>query len=211
MESLARTDWGEDPVHLQMDIGEGDDRRRRQMDCAHEALKRGVAFGTDYVLFLEDDLEFNVHLRHNLLNWEPLVKKSVTLASLYNPGVRDLAWDARNNARIVGPKDIFGSQAFLISKRAVDYLVRFWRRVEGGQDIKISRLAGRLGHPIYYHAPSLVQHIGTRSVWGGKFHQASDYDPEWRASISAQRVWAGMNPLPRIAARRDARRFEASR
>jgi hypothetical protein len=49
------------------------------------------------------------------------------------------------------------------------------------QDIKISRLVGRLGHPIIYHAPSLVQHTGKTSVWGGTFHRAVDFDPEWKS------------------------------
>jgi len=31
--------------------------------------------------------------------------------------------------------------------------------------------------PIYYHTPSLVQHVGIESAWGGHFHWAPDYDP----------------------------------
>jgi hypothetical protein len=34
---------------------------------------------------------------------------------------------------------------------------------------------------LYYHVPSLVQHVGKKSVWGGFFHQAADYDPLWKA------------------------------
>ena len=50
------------------------------------------------------------------------------------------------------------------------------------QDIKISRLAAQLDEPIFYHVPSLVQHVGKRSTWGGKFHFAADYDPLWKHS-----------------------------
>jgi ADP-heptose:LPS heptosyltransferase len=177
LNNLARTDWGDAPLHIQIDDDGWDDNRRG----ARLALKTGLKHDPDYVLFLEDDLDFNRHIRHNLLNWGPVRNRKVTLASLYNPNIREAACDIRNNARIVEPNAVFGSQAFLISRDTVEYLVRHWNTVEGGQDIKISRLAGRLRNPILYHAPSLVQHIGTRSVWGGWFHQAADFDPGWKA------------------------------
>jgi hypothetical protein len=41
-------------------------------------------------------------------------------------------------------------------------------------------LAARLG-PIYYHTPSLVQHLGRQSAWGGHFHYAPDFDPKFKA------------------------------
>ncbi len=72
-------------------------------------------------------------------------------------------------------------QALLLSKEAIDYIMPRWNDVPGAQDIKISRLVGRLERPILYHAPSLVQHIGTRSTWGGGFHQARDFDRSWKA------------------------------
>jgi hypothetical protein len=49
------------------------------------------------------------------------------------------------------------------------------------QDIKISRLAGRLKRQVLYHCPSLVQHVGKSSVWGGPFHQARDFNRHWKA------------------------------
>jgi hypothetical protein len=49
------------------------------------------------------------------------------------------------------------------------------------QDIRILSLAKRMGKPVFYHAPSLVQHIGAKSTWGGGFHKAFDFDPSWRA------------------------------
>src|SRR6185503_14676484 len=138
-----------------------------QMDCARLALRKGLERGADFWLFLEDDLDFNRHLYHNLCQWRPVRTRTVTLAGLYNPNLRELACDIKHDARIVSPTAVFGSQAFLISKETAIYIVRHWHRVDGGQDIKMSRLAGRLNRPIYYHAPSLVQHIGVKSIWGG--------------------------------------------
>jgi hypothetical protein len=103
------------------------------------------------------------------------------MASLYNPGIQESACDTRHNLRVVPPHSVFGSQAFLISNSTVKYLLRNWSQGGAGQDLKIARLAGRLKKPIFYHAPSLVQHVGRQSVWGGQFHRAKDFDPDWKA------------------------------
>ena len=181
LDNLRQTDWGTLRLHVQMDEGTGDDHRERQTHCTLLALKQALERAVDYILFLEDDLDFNRHLRENLYRWQPLATRVVTLASLYNPGVRELACDFKNHARIVAPTSVFGSQAFLLSRATAEYVVRHWRRAGGMQDIKISRLAACLKKPLLYHAPSLVQHIGARSTWGGGFHQAADFDANWRA------------------------------
>jgi len=181
LRNLAATDWGDAPVMVQLDRGEFRSRRERQTHTAWLALAAGAQGDAEYLLFLEDDLEFNRSLRHNLERWEPLRRREVTLAGLYNPGVPALAHDVPRHASIVSCNSIFGSQAFLISVAAARFMVRRWHEVSGMQDIRIARLAGLLEAPIFYHVPSLVQHVGKRSVWGGKFHQAKDFDPEWRA------------------------------
>jgi ADP-heptose:LPS heptosyltransferase len=180
---LAETDWGDAPVHVQLDQETSDDRKRRQTRCAFLALKRSLSLDADYILFLEDDLEFNRHLRHNLQHWAPIQRGLVTLAGLYNPRLRESACDVENRARLVASNSIFGSQAFLLSRRTVRFLVQHWREAQGLQDLRMSRLAGRLGRPLLYHAPSLVQHVGRASLWGGIFHQAMDFDPEWKAPV----------------------------
>jgi hypothetical protein len=176
---LAKTDWPDLPLHVQMDDGAGDDRQQRQTECAFRALQLALD-SADYILFLEDDLDFNRHLRHNLHRWQPFRQRTVALASLYNPGLREIACDRDQRARIVAPHSVFGSQAFLISNEALQHIVAKWSRVSGMQDIRISRLAGRLGTPILYHAPSLVQHIGKASTLSRPFHQASDFDQDWK-------------------------------
>jgi len=191
---LAGTDWGDEPIHVQIDEGEGDDGQKKQTLCAYLALQKSLERNSDYILFLEDDLEFNRHLRHNVNQWGPVKNGRVTMAGLYNPSLRESACDLRDNARIVTPSSVFGSQALLLSRRAVEYIVRHWNRVRGMQDIKISRLAGRLKNPIYYHVPSLVQHVGIRSVWGGAFHRAMDFDPDWRVGGPAFRPEHSLEP-----------------
>ncbi|MBU6401529.1 MAG: hypothetical protein KGS61_14525, partial [Verrucomicrobia bacterium] len=126
-------------------------------------------------------LAFNRHLRHNLLSWQPLRDGQLTLASLYNPYVGELAVDVPNCAVVIDAASVFGSQAFVLSRKAARYIADHWAEIEGMQDIKMSRLAGRLKRPIFYHAPSLVQHVGRRSLWGGRFHRSFDFDPDWKA------------------------------
>jgi ADP-heptose:LPS heptosyltransferase len=181
LENLSKTDWADLPLHIHLDTPNGETPAQRQVRSSYLALQKSLDCRADYILFLEDDLDFNRHIRHNLYAWGPVKGRTASLASLYNPRVREKACDLRHNARIVEAKAAFGSQALLLSKEMAAYIVRRWNTVPGYQDIKISRLAGRLGNPIFYHAPSLVQHVGARSTWGGGFHQAPDYDPFWRA------------------------------
>ncbi len=181
LRNLAGTDWGREPVHVVIDRHPSPDPRERQTATALSALQWGLASDAEYLLFLEDDLSFNRHIRHNLNHWNLLQNRTITLAGLYNPHLGESACDPANQALILNPNRIFGSQAFLISKPTMDCIVRNWDRVEGMQDIKISRLAGLLKRPIVYHCPSLVQHVGTKSVWGGWYHYASDYERHWKA------------------------------
>jgi ADP-heptose:LPS heptosyltransferase len=181
--NLSATDWDGQLRHVEIDTGHGRAYRKRQTACAYRALKRAVELKTEYILFLEDDLDFNRHLQHNLLHWPLLRNREVTLASLYNPGVQETACDAANRARIVAPRRVFGSQAFIISHEAARYFVRHWNDTDGMQDLRMAKLAGRIGRPLFYHAPSLVQHIGKESVFGGGFHQALDFDRHWRCAV----------------------------
>ncbi|HUD46726.1 MAG TPA: glycosyltransferase family 9 protein [Candidatus Baltobacteraceae bacterium] len=181
LENLAKTDWGDMPLHVHFDTPDDGTEEQRQVQSSFLALQKSLDCRADYILFLEDDLDFNRHIRHNLSHWSPIRRGVVTLAGLYNPRLSVKACDLRSNARIIDPNTSFGSQALLLSKETAAYVVRRWNDVLGLQDTKICRLGGRLGKPVYYHAPSLVQHIGSSSTWGGGFHQAFDFDPVWKA------------------------------
>jgi hypothetical protein len=181
LDNLATTDWGNTPLHIHFDTAESGTPMERQAQSSFLALQRSLERSNDYILFLEDDLVFNRHIRHNLSNWPPLLSRSVTLAGLYNPKLRECGCDVRSNARVVDPNSVFGSQGFLLSRETIEHILRGWHEISGAQDIRISRLAARMKNPVYYHAPSLIQHVGVRSTWGGGFHQAWDFDPTWRA------------------------------
>jgi len=178
---LGATDWEED-VSVVVDRSQAERPQQRQEDTALRILEAAVADRCEFVLFLEDDLDFNRHLRHNLANWAPLRGADpdrFLLASLYNPGV---AMSVENDDRayaVAVPECVYGSQALLLSRATAGHVIKGWYTTPGMQDIKISRLAAPVT-PIYYHRPSLVQHVAT-SVWGGHAHSAVDFSLTWRA------------------------------
>ena len=133
-----------------------------------------------HVLFLEDDLSFNRHLVHNLEHWTPISKGFGLLASIYNPGMSMVACSYRDNFSLGLSKNCYGSQALVIARDAIKYVIDHWDESEGMQDLRISRLAANLQPEMFYHSPSLVQHLGKRSTWGGHFHEARDFDKEWK-------------------------------
>jgi hypothetical protein len=80
----------------------------------------------------------------------------------------------------VPPEQVYGTQAWVLSRATARYVLDHWDEIGGYPDIRISRLAGRVT-PLWYHLPSLVQHLAVPSVWGGVPHTAPDYDADWRA------------------------------
>lgn len=180
LRNLGATDWGNRPVVVQIDPGTSANRIERIAENGLLALQCGVAAGTEFILWLEDDLEFNQHLWHNLNCWLPLLERQVTLAGLYDPGISRINpqgsswWSAR-------PDRVYGSQAFLLSTSTARYLVEHWHSVRLPLDLRMACLAARLGKPLFYHKPSLVHHAGVLSLSNGSFHQAVDFHPFWRA------------------------------
>jgi hypothetical protein len=178
--NLALTDWSDEP-ELEIDQTTCERRQERQERTALSLLQRAVESGHELILFLEDDLDFNRRIRYNLEHWYPLARRrpsTAFFASLYNPGVGLLTRSPRHSFFVANPNAVFGSQAFLMSSGTARYIVEHWWDVIGMQDIKMSRLAARLC-PVYYHSPSLVQHIGVVSAWGGNYHSAQDFDESW--------------------------------
>jgi ADP-heptose:LPS heptosyltransferase len=179
LESLSKTDWGDTPLHVVINDDAAASAPKER--CAYHALKASLRRGSDYILFFEDGLEFNRHLLGNLHKWGPVRSGSVTLASLHNPQVQELAVDLRHNARLVDSRALGHSLAFFISKETVQRFVRSWHSVEGNHTLKISRLGSRLRSPVYVHAPSLVQHRPGGEVNDRDIRPASDFWPDWKA------------------------------
>ena len=182
---------------MQLDETTYERRQERQEHNSLAALTTGLNRFPDaeVLLFFEDDIIFNRHLMHNLQRWSPLRNierltpghpqpgaRRYVFGSLYDPNVRELSCKPDENYFIADPQAVYGSQAFVMSRAMAEHFVSHWWDVQGMQDIKMSRLAALLG-PIYYHQPSLVQHVGVVSTWtdDARFHDTKSFDGNFKA------------------------------
>jgi hypothetical protein len=156
------------------------------MLLVHRTLDLAFRDGSEFVLLLEDDLIFNKHLRHNLVNWQPLRTACGSdhfFATLFNPAATVARGDCRLRHAEVQPASARGAQALVLSHRTLGYLVTCWGMLPAMHaDVKMAKLAGRVCR-IFRHVPSLVQHVGLESVWGGPFIAAADFNKHWKARI----------------------------
>ena len=182
LQNLSRTDWPIEPTLLALNDGEGGDPEEQRLRTTLHLLSRFLDGTGDYLLYLEDALEFNRYLHHNVLRWLPIRSRAVTLASLYNPGILEEACELTLNAYLMRADHVFGSEAFLISRRTARYLIEHWIEAKGAPDVRMARLAGWFKEPIYYHSPSLVQRVRKPAEkTTATFHQAVDFDSDWKS------------------------------
>ncbi|QJX00106.1 alpha-mannosyltransferase [Frigoriglobus tundricola] len=178
------TDWGADPVVL-IDTGTGPASTDRLAAHARHMLTRALETEADYYLLLEDDLIFNLHLRHNLTNWAPVRDRTLWAGSLFNPSLRVAGtnpselWGARSCVCARG--HFFGAQAIVVSRGAVVEALREWDATPGPYDLRLAAIVERHAPGVVIHSPSLVQHVGARSTWGGEPIRATNFDPFFRA------------------------------
>lgn len=180
--ALGETDWGRPP---QVCFGVGDPGRPIEHAAAGALalLQTAVHRQYDFILFLEDDLRFNRHLRVNLRRWRPLRsvgRRDFFIASLYDPGVRAEDYHRNHDYFVADTACAYGSQALLLSARTTQYLVKHWHTEQGLHDLRIFRLAARNSR-IHYHFPSLIQHMGSPNSASGLYHAAQEFDPKWIA------------------------------
>jgi hypothetical protein len=189
-EALAQTDFPVENALVQHDTNTCERKQERQERNSLSALTLMLDAGPvppDVILFCEDDILFNRHLRWNLEHWQPLLTAlhhgERFFGSLYDPTIRELSANPLENYFIADPAAVYGSQCFVMTRPMAEYFVRHWWEVEGMQDIKMSRLAHRDGVQIYYHLPSLVQHVGVKSTWtdDARFHDTKMFDLTFKA------------------------------
>lgn len=184
IENLYSTDW-EWKVDIILDkdyIGsklyEDTPKTQRQTIASYHALKVAIAKNNPWVIFMEDDLIYNKHIAHNIINWEPISNYSLNFGSLYTPNGNRCSLEEGEYWYKADCLRLYGSQCYIMSIDAAQWIVDHWENEIGMQDIKMTRLSR--GKPIFYHSPSLVQHRDTPSVWGGISHQAHDFDEHWK-------------------------------
>lgn len=189
IDALRATDWPETwPVIVSRDEAVDGTRQHRQQMNALSALRACIELEPQFILFLEDDVAFNAHLCHNLTHWHPLRNGSIGMGSLYNPTISEMERSAAQHWFKADAGAVYGSQAFVFSLETARFVAAHWHEIEGMQDIKMSRLATRGGWQIHYYTPSLVQHIGRESTWGGHYHYAPDFDPRFKLYCDIEHI-----------------------
>lgn len=136
---------------------------------------------TKYILLLEDDVIVSKSIINRLYKW---LEKTPDLkfGNLY-----DVCGFGRPT---INPKGFWGAQGLLIATDIIPDLIhgcinfeelvtKPFGQIPGGADINYSRVAGlHLGHTLYNATPSLVQHIGLETSWGGGYaHKTSHFEP----------------------------------
>jgi len=191
---LASTDWGQRPVHVQMDEQRFSRNEDNQTHTAWRGLQVGLQSDADYILYLEDDLEFNRCFFGNLRAWPLLRQRQIALASLFNPGLRELARIRPSRGLVIDPHRFLGSKALLVSRDAARFFLRHWLEGPATLDLKLGALSARLDRPVFCHCPSLVRHVGRRSMVGRPFRQARDFQRDWTAPEINPAGVAGVAP-----------------
>lgn len=133
----------------------------------------------DWLLFLEDDLDFHPRLGSLVGSWEPLADPEPGLASLFNPSL------PRDTAHPVGPRgfvaltsSFLGAQALLLRRHFAKRAEEQWPTLKGATSQRLAALNGPAS-PIWVHRPSLVQHVAADSSWGARVQRALDFDAQW--------------------------------
>jgi hypothetical protein len=179
----ASSDWT-DPLAVEIDDDRGSaDVVGRISATWQRALQRAADAPEELWLFVEDDVEPARAIRHALATWMPLTcltGSAPLFASLYRCNQPLLYRNEGARYAVAAPEAAWGSQALLLSRATIRYLVLRWDEVDvRHHDLRIAQLAARIS-PIYVHLPSLVQHRDVGSTWGNGPHRAFDFDPDWR-------------------------------
>jgi hypothetical protein len=186
LSNLRLTDWEAEPqIELDRESGELPPYIR-MAKTVRQLLRQAISSSPEFVLFLEDDLRFNRHLRHNIDRWLrsfDAIPNGHFLGSLFNPSGFGVGVRISQTTFVVDEKCAFGSQAMLFSSATARHFLHHWDGHDSLHDFRMYHLAAMTG-PIYCHAPSLVQHLNVPSTWGGCYARAPDFLADWRAAVS---------------------------
>src|ERR1017187_5380616 len=151
--NLADTDWARRPMHVQFDERRFSNSEDNLTHAAWLALQAGLQTRAHYLLLLADHLEFNRYFLHNLHAWPLLWRHQIGCASLFNPGLRELARIPLSRAVAVDSRAGLGSPAVLLSRPIAQLLLGHWFEESPRLELKLGTLAARLVGPVFCHWP----------------------------------------------------------
>jgi hypothetical protein len=193
---FRRSDWGAEPLLFVQpaDWPVGFDAAARNYK---RALEHAAADGCDFALLLEDDVRVCRHLRHNLTALPLVARDQCDFLSLYVPDLVADPWERAEphlgyrlaRPRYSGPNRmwqkhrLWGSQAYLLSRRFILAALERWDRLKMGLDSRVISVCSAWKLPMWYTAPCLVQHAPLRSAHATPLAHAPDFDPDFRLEV----------------------------
>jgi hypothetical protein len=166
--SLAATDWRSD-FSIVVDDEPSAPSILRQVRNFWRATTAASQSRASFVVIVEDDLRFNLHLEHNI-------------QSALSPGSR------YGSHAVTKVLSLYNSNlGHSVGTQALVATPYTWLRINNalaarhGWPALLTDAWMREVWPVMAHEPSLVQHAAHRSTLAHPDHRAPDFDPEWRA------------------------------
>jgi len=195
---FAASDWGSEPAFFLQPPDWPKDKPSASANY-RRALATAAADGCDFALILEDDVRVVRHLRHNLSTIPIVARRQSDYLSLFIPDLIFDPWEREEphlgyrvaRPRYEGPDArwekyrLWGSQAYLLSRRLLLALLERWDSLDGGQDARVITVCNELKLPMYYTHPCLVEHVPAVTAFGTPIAYAPDFDSEFRLTLGA--------------------------
>ncbi|MDY3561841.1 class I SAM-dependent methyltransferase [Gemmata sp. JC673] len=159
------------------------------------ALQRAWDDGCWWTVLLEDDVRVGRFFWENLTRWHPITTGQLQWGSLFIPDTIQNPWARRCpelGYRLARPDlangpnwrwqkaRLWGSQAYVLSRGALEIMLDRWDHHTGGQDARALGVANGAGWPLWYAEPCLVEHTPVMSAFGTPPVYAPDFDLEFR-------------------------------
>jgi hypothetical protein len=196
LEDFRQSDWGEEPVVFMQpdDWPPGKPSASRNY---RRILEHAYEDGCDFALILEDDVRVNRHLRHNLTNLPLIRRDQCDYLSLFLPDLIEKPWQRQerhlgyrlSKPLYAGPDQlwerhrIWGSQAYVLSRRFLRAALERWDRLKEGQDARVMSICSELKLPLWYSCPCWVEHAPLTSAFATPAARAPDFDANFRLEI----------------------------
>jgi hypothetical protein len=198
VEDFRHSDWGEEPVVFMQpdDWPTGKESASRNY---RRILEHAYDDGCDFALILEDDVRVNRWLRQNLTTLPLLQRDQCDYLSLFIPDLIEKPWQRHERHlgyRLAKPlyagpnrlwerQRIWGSQAYVLSRRFLRAALERWDSLSEGQDSRVLTICRQLELPLWYTWPCLVDHAPLTSAFGTPPARAPDFAAEFRLEIQA--------------------------
>jgi hypothetical protein len=140
---FERTDWGEPVV-----VGESLEEVAwcQTKETLLRLLRMAAEGAADFTLLLEDDVEPNPRLRHNLERW-PAGGRPF-MGSLYRC-CQPVIWrDGCRRALVGVPEAFWGGPALVVSRATAGHVLRRWTLGQRSHDVQLPLVAAEIG-PVY--------------------------------------------------------------